>query len=67
MWTGFDTYGTSAQPPVFGDINCLSVRDVDLYFVRERGRERERNPAEEGLSHGKMCKGVGVVETEGSV
>lgn len=67
MWTGFDTYGTSVQPPVFGDINCL--RDVDLYFVRGRGREREgeRNPAEERLSHGKMCKGLGVVETEGSV
>lgn len=56
---------------MFGDINNLSVRDVDLYFVREReereGEKRERNPAEEGLSHGKMCKGVGVVETEGSV
>lgn len=36
MWTGFDTYGTSLQPAVFGDINSLSVREVDLHFVTER-------------------------------
>lgn len=38
-WTGFDTYGTDLQPAVFGDINSLSVREVDLHFVT--GRERE--------------------------
>lgn len=76
MWTGFDTYGTSLQPAVFGDTNNSSARDIDLYFVTGRERkereskregERKRNPAEEGLSHGKMCKGEGVVETEGGV
>lgn len=36
VWTGFDTYGTSLQPTVFGDINSLSVREVDLHFVTER-------------------------------
>lgn len=38
VWTGFDTYGTSLQPAVFGDINSLSVREVDLHFVTERER-----------------------------
>ena len=55
VWTGFDTYGSSLQPAVFGDINSLSVRGVDLHFVRKR----ERYSAEEGLSHGKTHKGVG--------
>lgn len=41
VWTAFDTYGTSLQPAVFGDINSLSVREVDLHFVTERDRERE--------------------------
>ncbi len=36
VWTGFDTYGTGLQPAVFGDINSLSVREVDLHFVTER-------------------------------
>lgn len=36
VWTGFDTYGTSLQPAVFGDINSLSVREVDLHFVTKR-------------------------------
>lgn len=57
VWTGFDTYGTSLQPAVFGDINSLSVREVDLHFVTER--ERERYSADVGLSHGKTHKGVG--------
>lgn len=34
-WTGFDTYGSSLQPAVFGDINSPSVRGVDLHFVIE--------------------------------
>lgn len=55
---------------MFGDINSPSVRDVNLYFVRgrereEEGEKRERNPEEEGLSHGKMCKGVGVLRQSG--
>lgn len=36
VWTGFDSYRTSLQPAVFGDINSLSVREVDLHFVTER-------------------------------
>ena len=35
VWTVFDTYGTNLQPVVFGDINSLGVREVDLHFVRE--------------------------------
>ena len=61
VWTGSDTCGSDLQPAVFGDINSLSVREVDLHFVTERereregerGRERERFSTEEGLSHGK--------------
>lgn len=62
--TGFDTYGTSLQPAVFGDINSLSVREVDLHFVTER-EVFSRGRAE---SWKDACMGVvGAVETEGRV
>lgn len=44
--------GAAYSQQCLGDINSLSVRGVDLHFVRKR----ERYSAEEGLSHG---KGVG--------
>lgn len=33
---GFDTWVSSLQPTVFGDINRLCVREADLHFVTER-------------------------------
>lgn len=45
LWTGNDTYGTSLQPSVSGDKNSLSVRDVDLHFVKE-GEVFSRGKAE---------------------
>lgn len=42
VWTGFDTYGTGLQPAVFGDINSLSVREVDLHFVTEKRGIQQR-------------------------
>lgn len=63
MWTGFDTYGTSLQPAVFGDINKSSVRDVDLYFVtggerRERDQERGREKEESSRGRAESWKDV---------